>query len=388
MVKGYKLRVAVVKPGIVRNRTAFEAMAELYSYVSDNYDVDIAIFSDKSDGYKNEQLSVRELRPLKIPRILGLLGLPVSKFYPSLVGKLRGYDVIVAADPTLYLEHSYFAYLAAKMSKARLLVDLSLTLATPSFTPGFKGTIKRYLSKKVAQYTHKFLVTTPLASQRYQELDLLSGNHDKVLILGHPVDTHKFRPPRKGDGRNSHQVLILSVGRLVPEKGHQFVIRALLPVFRKNPALKLLIIGSGPYEPQLRMLVQKNLLDSNVEIRGTVSHEELPAIFGQADIFVGHPISTTYWEEFFGVSYLEAMACGLPVLSSYCGGVPYVVSDGQSGFLVPQKDVKQLTKKIELLINDEALRRKLGRQGRDYVLNNYSVEKLGEKFYSACVGAL
>jgi len=72
------------------------------------------------------------------------------------------------------------------------------------------------------------------------------------------------------------------------------------------------------------------------------------------------------------------------VISSYCGGVPHVVPDGHAGYLVPQKDVTQLTEKLWLLIDDVELRKQLGKQARNYVAEHYSVEKLGEKLYSAC----
>jgi len=381
------LRIAVVKPGIARNQTAFEAMAELYHYVSRKHDAEVTIFSDASDHYEDEQLDVIELRPLQLPKILGLLGLPHFKFYPSLIGKLKNYDVIIASDPTLYFNHCYFAYLAAKRRKARLLVDLSLTLPVPKFSHGLKSMLKRCISKQVAQYTYRFLVTTPLAAERYRKLDLCS-NLDKFLVLGHPVDTNKFKPRPEKNFRSLDRLTILSVGRLVPEKGFQFILKALLPILRRYVHVKWLIVGEGPYESKLRKLIRDNWLEQQVKISDPVPHSKLPNIYQQADIFVGHPISTPYWEEFFGVVYVEAMACGLPVISSYCGGVPYVIPDGQVGYLVPQKDVAQLTEKLELLINNETLRRRLGQQARDYVLEHYSVEKLGERFYCACSGAL
>jgi len=380
------LRIAVVKPGIARNKTAFDAMAELYNYVSLTHHVKIVIFSDECDSYVNGHLDVMELAASRLPKLLRLIGLPAGQFYPSLLHKLTDYDVIIAADPTLYLNHCYLAYLAAKRHKARLLVDLSLTLPTPKFRYGLKDKIKKHMSNQVAQHTSKFLVTTPLATERYQSLGLVKDNSGKFLVLGHPVDTRKFHPSLAQKGSQSKQVSILSVGRLVPEKGFQFVIEALVPIFEKNPYVELRIVGMGSYKSQLEGLISRNHLEQQIQITGPVPHDELPDVYRRADILVGHPVSTPHCEEFFGVVYVEAIACGLPVISSYCGGVPYVVPDGHVGYLVSQRDVAQLTEKLELLIYDKPLRKKLGHQAREYALNHYSVEKLGEKFYSACTG--
>jgi len=383
-MRDIKLRIAVVKPGIARKQTAFEAMAELYRYMYCRYDADVTIFLDYFDDYADQYLKIVKLKPVQIPKTLNLLKLPTYKFYPSLTGKVKGYDVIITSDPSLYLEHCYPAFLAARRNRARLLVDLSLTLPIPRLGNRLKDRIKRHMWRQVADYTYRFLATTPLAVKRFHELGICR-DPNKFLVLGHPVNIHRFRPrPPDNEVTDRDQTIILSVGRLVPEKGLQYILKALLPIFRERASVKWYIVGEGPYEADLRELIRRNRLEGQVELMGPVPHEELPSIYQCADIFVGHPISTPYWEEFFGVVYVEAMACGLPVISSYCGGVPHVVPDGHAGYLVPQKDVTQLTEKLWLLIDDVELRKQLGKQARNYVAEHYSVEKLGEKLYSAC----
>ena len=130
------------------------------------------------------------------------------------------------------------------------------------------------------------------------------------------------------DGR-----LLLSVGRLVWEKGHQDVLRA-LALLRRGPGddVRLLVVGTGPEEPRLRRVARDLGLEDRVEFRGAVPYDDLPALHARASALVLASLGTPYWEEQFGMVLPEAMASHLPLVVSTSGAIPEVVGPRAATF--------------------------------------------------------
>ncbi len=173
---------------------------------------------------------------------------------------------------------------------------------------------------------------------------------EKLVLLPHGVDTEFFRPaPEKVDyGR------VLYVGRLIELKGLPFLMAALASLVDEFSQLRLIVIGDGPKRREYEELGRR-LLGDRVLFLGAQPREKVLEEMQRAYLFSMPSVTMPTGEaEAFGVVYLEAQACGVPVVAFASGGVPEVVRHGETGFLVPERDVKLLSKAIrEILLSRE-----------------------------------
>ena len=362
------MRIAIVEPEAAQNNTAFQAQTRMWEFIAQEYSCSFTVFADRRLEYRNERLEVRTLR-----RIGGRFWFPP---YPGLLTQLRGYEVIVAADPSLY-PHAIWAAIAAKASGSRLVLDTSVTLLTPARETR-RGRLVLRLARAVFDLAHRVIVPTPLTAERLAKLGLLPEASDKVVELGHPVDTDLFRPritPPADSGIN-----ILSVGKLIYEKGHHVVIEALAGLLKNHAGLRLLIAGDGRYRQTLEGTCHKFGVADKVSFLGLVPNEQLAEIYSKCGIFVHHPVAVDSWEEYFGVVLVEAMSSGLPLVVSDCGSLRYVVPDS-AGFMVRQNDSEILREKVQLLTENPQLRDDMGAQGRAHVCQRYSLPEVARRCY-------
>lgn len=161
-------------------------------------------------------------------------------------------------------------------------------------------------------------------------------------------------------------VQILYVGRLDREKTVQDLLAA-FSLIETREQTELVIVGSGSEEQGLRNLAEKLGIGHRIRFTGRVDYDEIYRYYGAADIFV-HP---AVWPEPFGRTIIEAMASGLPVIMTNNGAPPSIIRDG--GLTYEPGNRVELARRIELLVNDEELRRELGRKAKGYVAE-YSVE--------------
>lgn len=155
-------------------------------------------------------------------------------------------------------------------------------------------------------------------------------------------------------------ILLLYVGAVVPEKGTLHLVDAMTEIVARSPTASLVVVGAASlwlrgseYEEEVRRRAE----GLPVRFLGVRSHGELPAIYGASDIFVFPSV----WQEPFGLVLCEAMAAGKPVVASRVGGIPEVVVDGETGFLVPPGDVPALAQAIGRLVSDRDLLDRMGR---------------------------
>ena len=357
------MRVAVVNPDAAQNDTAFEAEARMWESIGRESGYEFTIFADRKLKYRNQGLEVKNLR-----RLGGRFWFPP---YPALLTELRGYEVIITGDPSLY-PYAIWAAIAAKASNGRLVLDTSVTLLTPARETR-RGRLILRLAKAIFDLAQAVIVPTPLTTERLAKLGLLPEGSDKVVELGHPVDTDLFRP---GATRPAGSAInILSVGKLIYEKGHHIVIQALADLLRNDADLRLLIAGEGPYRQTLEEICQKFRVSDKVSFLGLVPNEQLAEIYRRCDVFVHHPVAVDSWEEYFGVAVVEAMSSGLPLVVSDCGSLKYVVPES-AGFIVGQGDSEVLREKVSLLTGNPQLRHDMGVQGRAFVCRRYSVPEV------------
>jgi phosphatidylinositol alpha-1,6-mannosyltransferase len=194
--------------------------------------------------------------------------------------------------------------------------------------------------------------------------------HVPVSILQPGADTTRFHPDLPtGDLRARHGVegrpLVVCVSRLVMRKGQDVLIRAMRDLQRRIPDAALLIVGGGPYEHALRGMAAEAPADS-VFFTGQVSEEDLPRYYAMADVFA-MPCRTRLAGlevEGWGAVFVEAAACGKPVVVGDSGGARESLVDGETGILVDGGDVLRVASALADLLGDPVLARRMGEAGR------------------------
>lgn len=188
------------------------------------------------------------------------------------------------------------------------------------------------------------------------------------------VNTKLFKP----DVKTSKQTInIGTVKTLEYGYGIDILIKAFALNCKKHANINLIIAGQGSLKAELINLARKLNIESKVTFVDQIPHNQVPKILNRLDIFV-----CLSRKESFGVSVIEASACGLPVVVSSVGGLPETLIDGKTGFIVKKEDPESATKAIEKLINEPKLRKKMGKAGRKFVINNYSWDDCVNKMVS------
>lgn len=216
---------------------------------------------------------------------------------------------------------------------------------------------------------------------------LLREDHSKLVHLPPGVDLTRFIPAAKSlELQKKWGVegvpVIVSIGRLVPRKGSDQLIIAMPEVLRNFPKSKLLLVGSGNYQKRLEKLVRNLKVQDSVIFTGRVAHELLPAYYRLGDIFAA-PCRSRYGGlevEGLGIVYLEASACGVPVIAGKSGGAPDAVLDGKTGILVNGRDHLEVSGALIKLLADEKLRAQMGTAGRVWMEQLWSWEGIGTRF--------
>lgn len=249
----------------------------------------------------------------------------------------------------------------------------------------------------VSAWKYPFLVEPPLTlcdivvpiSEYMRELILRylpRVEAQKIKIIPVAVDTSFFTP--KSDGsriRAKYQIgdafTILTVTRLVERKGIKYLLISMRDVLKEDPKARLIVVGGGPDRQALINLTRNLNISKNVVFERYVPEDILPQYYAACDVFVlPSIIDTREGTEAFGKVFAEALACERPVVGTRVGGIPSIVRDGETGFLVEQRQPKDLAKAILKLRNDPELGRKMARCGRSIVIEKYNERKVMQQW--------
>jgi glycosyltransferase involved in cell wall biosynthesis len=209
----------------------------------------------------------------------------------------------------------------------------------------------------------------------------------RLSMIPLAVDTQRFQPMAQSEARRQIEAdipaggpLVVYVGRLLPRKDIRNVVRALALLNRETPAgaapVRLMIVGGDGRTPdpnatpeigELCRLADDLGVRQFVHFTGKRQQEELRAYYAAGDVVV-----TTPWYEPFGLTPLEAMACGRPVIGSAVGGITFTVRDGETGLLVPPRDPAALAARLRDLLNDDSRRVRMGDAARQRVERHFT----------------
>lgn len=225
---------------------------------------------------------------------------------------------------------------------------------------------EKYFVKRMYNFAQKIFVPS-----EFTRTHLIGFSHTKtpVKIIHNGINYARFSVPVETASikdKYNDQKLLLTVGGLKPRKGQDVVIRALKKVTEKYPQTKYLLIGKGEYESFLRKLAEEVGVSAQVEFLGEKVGEELVKYFWAADIYVHVPVLVGWNFEGFGIVYVEASACGKPIVAADSGGIKNAVIQDKTGLIVSENDVDETASAIIRLLENPTLREQLGKQGREY----------------------
>jgi D-inositol-3-phosphate glycosyltransferase len=221
-------------------------------------------------------------------------------------------------------------------------------------------------------------------------VNLYGANPARIALAPCGFNPAEFHPVRKEEARQllglpADEKIVLQLGRMVPRKGVDNVIRAMGELKTYPGKLRLMVVGGESDTPdpagtpeirRLQGIAEEQGVADKVTFTGRRSRDVLKYYYAAADIFISTP-----WYEPFGITPLEAMACGTPVIGSDVGGIKYSVAHRKTGFLVPPKDPKSLADAMLLLLSNPALYRSMQRNAIERVNNLFTWGKVAEHMH-------
>lgn len=220
-------------------------------------------------------------------------------------------------------------------------------------------------------------------------MGLYDSPPEKIRIVPCGFDGTEVLPIEKAAAREflnfkKDEKIVLQIGRMVRRKGVETVVRAVADLIRKHGVnAKLVIVGGESRTPDAKLTPEIGRLQKiaaelgiaeNVVFAGCRRRDELKYYYSAADVFVSVP-----WYEPFGITPLEAMACGAPVVGSNVGGIKFTVADGETGFLVEPKNHEQLAEKLAVLCGDAELREQFGANAVARVNKHFTWRKVAKQ---------
>ena len=302
--------------------------------------------ADSTDYYISPKIFWRLLRARPDAIISG--GFSIPSFYACLYCKLSGAKLIIYSDGTSAYEKSL-------------------------------GWLQRAARKLLVPRVSAFVAKSRPAADRFEEL----GAKGRIVLAPHTTNLAPLLAiGASRDWSDGAELRLLSVGRLIPRKGVQHLIRALAAMRRVRRPVNLTIVGSGPQEAELRELVQ-SLGVRGIHFAGFADQDELPAYYAAADVFVFPTLEDPY-----GIVLLEAAASGLALVASVHAGASLdLVEDGESGLMFDPHDEHALAELIAGLADCPTLVRDLGHAAQN-VARLRTPDRTAEKYVSAIMTAV
>lgn len=263
--------------------------------------------------------------------------------------------------------------------------------------------VKRLLGKPLAITIHRFFpskVVGAISNSTLRGADMVLFNSYFTKSLAHSqgitvssqvhyigVDVSRFQTSIRSEksrqfltGLPADCPVVLTIARLVHWKGTIYLLRSFKDVVNRFCRARLVIAGHGPELEKLKREANALGLDSAVLFLGPVPHSRIPQLLSEADVFALPSIKDRKGQtETLGVSTIEAMLAGLPCVGSRLGGIPEVIENNITGFLVPAADSQSLASGIIKLLASEELRERMGRAGRERAEKIFSLETYASK---------
>jgi len=299
----------------------------------------------------------------------GREALSLNLFYNAMsMFRKKHYDIL----------HCQFGPLGVKVLHLKQIGAISGTLVT-----SFRGyDITNYLLKKPGIYNQLYRegdLFLPV-SQRLKQLIVEDGCEEKKIIVHHSgIDCTKFMYFERNRSE-CEPTKVLTIARLIEKKGIEYALQAVANVISSGRPIKYTIVGDGPLQLNLEIMARDLGIAEHVNWVGSANHDAIISFLQDAHIFLSPSVTASNGDqEGIPNAIKEAMATGLPVLTTIHGGIPELVKDGITGFLVPERDVDALAERLGYLIDREEQWQGMGTSGRMHVYKNYEINTLNDR---------
>lgn len=322
-------------------------------------------------------------RPFAIANVLRYLA---TLNESRLTEKLRLLPVVVSGAALaeharrVGLEH----VLVHSCANAAHLINFSKLMGGPPFSLRLGGDLAVYgkdHGSKIAAAS--FMV--PAANVNAQEIaDKHGYPAERTIATALGVDTRRFTPcnvqPHKESVTPTKSLKVVTVARLNRAKGHQHAIEALALLKSRSIDVQYVVGGSGPAETDLREQVASLGVSDRVTFAGPLDESQVIEVLRRSDVFV---LPSVGRGEASPVAVIEAMSCGVPVVSTIIGGTPDMITDGIEGFLVPQADSHAIAAAIEQLAIDTDKRFEMASASRRRAVNEFDCRQVARRIIEA-----
>ena len=319
----------------------------------------------------------------------GLKGIAIKRFLPifeflNYILNLRAWtkaisygDIFFAvggsnncALPLVLLKKNFSIWVATPLLEDRLeriKKSSFLRKIREYFSLPFLLLLERHIFKKA----NKILALSNYTRNKIMEKYKINAN--KIAVVFFPIDINKFYPIEYLQRKNDY---LLFTGRFADErKNTALLLAAFAEVKNQHPGLKLKLIGDILSDKLSKLLNELNLKES-VEIFGGMANDNLVSYYQNAALFV-----VPSFQEGLCISALESLACGVPVISTRCGGPEDFIKDGYNGYLIENNNKKELCEAILRFLNfDNSKKKIMSENSKNYILKNHSSEKIWPKF--------
>lgn len=325
-----------------------------YRALHDRVDLRIFTFNHGMSDYGNAQHVFGEWIPQKLKYLLGsrIMKKDVLEFNPDIL-------------------HAHYAtghgYVGSRLNIHPFVVSV---WGSDIFDFPKKNDRARKFLRNILARADAICATSGILKR--ETVRLFPEVESKVHVIPFGIDLNLFKP---FEGKKAHENIVLGTAKLFREI---YQVDMLMRIFdnlaNQVDGVELKIAGYGPDEKKLRALKEELKHGSRIEFVGHVPNDKMPGFLNSLDIFV-----LTSRFESFGVSALEASACGLPVVAFNTGGLHEIVQDSQTGYLVEGEDPAQFGNAVRVLIQDETKRHKMGKAGREHALKYFDMAKTADK---------
>jgi len=344
-----------------------DQLLSLARYINrDEFDFSICIFNYKGNAlgaeFKKLNVPIHDLKmsSQKSPMVILRLTQFLKKEKPHII-------------QTYCLNTNIYGGISGRLAKVPIIIPTELTLKDQA--PSKIKRIRDRLLFPLNTLLYFFSDSVVFVSKNVKEKWIGRRESDKYRIINPPFNYEKYKNIEKSEAKSINcrdEYTIGIVARLSEEKRHVDLIDAMPEILKKFPKLKLLIVGAGPLEYQIKKNVkQLNLIDS---INFTGHKKNVFEELNKMNLFVLPSRS-----EGLGIAIIEAMVMGLPVVATHVGGIPEVVIDGETGILVPQKKPSFLADAIINLLSNPTKAKKMGERGKKRAFKIFHPKEFAKK---------
>jgi glycosyltransferase involved in cell wall biosynthesis len=303
---------------------------------------------------------------------------PIQPWHDTLAwGQLTA--LLRAQSPDLVHTHSGKAGILGRLAARRARVPIIVhTIHGPSFGP-FQGAVSNWVfrtaERHAARVTHQFISVAEAMTRQYLAAGVGQGEQFVCIRSGFPLEpflsAKNDATQRARWGLRPTDVVIGTIARLAPLKGHDELLSAAAALVKRCPTVKFLLVGGGPWHERLRQKAVELGVNENCVFTGLVQPSEIPKLTGIMDALVH--LSR---REGLARAIPQALAAGRPVVAYDCDGANEVCLQNETGFLVKPGDVHELIERLAQLANDAILRERLGQRGQQLVREWFPVERM------------